>query len=161
MSEKMNMHANLDIPEMLRSLRGKAPWGIRLGQGSFLTLEFGKPLQQSSSGRVSHGEWHLWLYMCNWRVELQNEVLVGSDDAREEIQKMLDSVNFAELEDVQLLFPSLDLILKFGDLKILTFSSSRNDENQWWLFTPQGKCLTIHGGGRYHYGNAHQGRMTV
>lgn len=149
-----------DIAKTIALLRGKAPWGIRLGHGSFITMEFGRLKEKTPPDRIPHGELHLWLYMCNWRMELRDRVVVGSDDSREAIQEALDSNTFDEVQEVQVLSPSLDLVVQFrSGLKILTLSSSRSGKDQWWLFTPEGKCLMVHGGGEYIFENENQSKQ--
>lgn len=74
------------IERLVRRLYGEPCWGVKPGVGSFLTLEFGKPIckcvSQSSqpralprafdklwrAGKSVHGEWHLWIYCCHWEV---------------------------------------------------------------------------------------------
>jgi hypothetical protein len=155
----MHRKPDTDIAGITSELRDKIPWGVRLGQGSFITMEFGKARKKTSAGSIIHGEWHLWLYMCNWRIELPNKILAGSDDSRERIQKVLESATFDKVTDIRVASPSLDLTIQFGSkLKILTFSSSRNELDQWWLFTRDGNCLAVHGGGKYTYGSENQPR---
>ena len=62
-------------------------WNAKSGWGSFLTMEFGLPhleirepsppkpdwslrTRRSQARRlvVVHGEWHLWIYCCEWKV---------------------------------------------------------------------------------------------
>ena len=144
----------MNLAETILGLQGKVPWGVRLGHGSFLTLEFGKKASQKEANGIAHGEWHLWLYMCNWRIEFADKILAGSADSRKEIQKALDATTFDKITEIQLASPSLDLVIQFGtSLRILTFSSSSGEADQWWLFTPDGNCLRVHGGGKYVCGN--------
>src|SRR5215213_6024148 len=68
-------------------LIGLAAWSVRIGHGSFLTLEFGTPhlsvrepivAKPGASEKVRKalarrrvrpvGEWHLWIYCWHWRV---------------------------------------------------------------------------------------------
>jgi hypothetical protein len=115
-------------------------------------MEFGKR-EEESSGKVVHGEWHLWLYLCDWRIESGGQIIAGSDDDRSAIEGALKDLLFGAIESVGLLDPTLDLSLQFSSgTKVLTFSSSSSrDEDQWMLFTPDGHCLTVHGGGSYEY----------
>ncbi|MCU1244544.1 MAG: hypothetical protein JWN02_454, partial [Acidobacteria bacterium] len=62
-------------------------WGVKRGYSTFLTFEFGNPslvirepivaspgasasLRRMLARRNVHarGEWHLWIYCCNWSV---------------------------------------------------------------------------------------------
>ncbi|MGB6431700.1 MAG: hypothetical protein WBF06_14025 [Candidatus Acidiferrales bacterium] len=144
--------ANAEIMEIVSTLKGKAPWGVRLGHGSFVTMEFGDP-DPRAGGRVIHGEWHLWLYMCNWRIEAKHRIFAGSNDDRKAIEATLGDLSFDSIESIDVIQPSLDLSIQFrSGIRILTFSSSSDhDEEEWKLFTPGGKCLLAYGDGTYEY----------
>jgi hypothetical protein len=78
-------------------LLGLPCWGVKSGYGTFLTLEFGEPREHifgplksdSKNSKVRellakrqvfvHGEWHLWIYCCRWRVLVGDEVVGFSD----------------------------------------------------------------------------------
>ena len=146
---KQHMEYNL-IEETVSKLIGKAPWDARLGEGSFLTMEFGKP-EANPTGHVTHGEWHLWLYMCMWRIETQEEILAGSEDDRSRIRKLLENLDLNTIKDIRVARPSLDLWIEFtSGVKLLTFSNTTRSEEQWMLFTPDGSVLTTYGGGAFH-----------
>src|ERR1017187_8707670 len=70
-----------------RSIYGKSCWDVKPGYGSFLTFEFGQPhlvvrepiaASTSAPAKVREalarsqvyprGEWHLWIYCCDWEV---------------------------------------------------------------------------------------------
>ncbi len=144
--------SSTEVEIITSQLQTKSAWDIRLGEGSFLTMEFGSP-ESNPSGSRAHGEWHLWLYMCNWRIETDDKVLVGSDDDRETIQSVLKTAVFGETKTVQVVAPSKDLSINFASgLKVHTFSSSSDrDEEQWKLFTPEGKVLVMYGDGTWQY----------
>src|ERR1700683_4892598 len=135
----------IEAATIVSQLQGKRPWNIQLGEGSFITMEFGAP-EANPSGRRVHGEWHLWLYMCNWRIETADKVLAGSNDDHEKVQSVLKTEVFDETKTFQVLEPSKDLFIDFtSGLKLHTFSSSSDhDEEQWKLFTPEGKVLLIY-----------------
>jgi hypothetical protein len=63
---------------------------------------------------------------------------------------------FDETKTFQVLEPSKDLFIDFtSGLKLHTFSSSSDhDEEQWKLFTPEGKVLLIYGDGTHQYVNS-------
>jgi hypothetical protein len=121
-------------------------------------MDFGRVKEEEPPARFPHGEWHLWLYMCHWRIEAQGKVLAGSDDSREKIQEALDAAVFNEVQEIQALPPSFDLTIQFDSgAKILTFSSfADEEEDQWLLFTPGDMCLGVYGGGKFDYHSANQ-----
>lgn len=61
------MHS-ISVTQIISALGGKAPWGVRLGHGSFLTMEFGRVKEEDHPARFPRGEWHQWLYMCHQSV---------------------------------------------------------------------------------------------
>jgi hypothetical protein len=151
------MEYNL-IAETVSKLIGKAPWDVRLGEGSFLTMEFGKP-EANPTSHVTHGEWHLWLYMCMWRIETQEAVLAGSEDDRSRIKKLLENLAFKTIEDIRVARPSLDLSIEFtSGVKLFTFADTTRSEEQWKLFTPDGNVLIAYGGGAFHCVGANEPR---
>lgn len=53
----------------------------QLGYGSFITFDFGKDILikgKKSSNDFEIGEWHLWVYMCTWRLEQNGDPIVGA-----------------------------------------------------------------------------------
>jgi len=142
---------NQPVRDAIASLVGKAPWDVRLGVGSFLTLEFGKRIVRVGERR-QHGEWHLWLYMCNWRLQTSSAVLTGSSDNRDAIENSLKAVHWGSITEVTVTEPALDMSLSFDSgLQLMTFSSTSFDEDQWILYTPDNMALATSGGGHYRH----------
>jgi hypothetical protein len=152
MATSVDIHV---IEEKLKPLLGKKAWGVALGVGSFITLEFGRPLAPyaTKQGReVIHGEWHLWVYDCAWRLETADGVLVASEDDRNEIEEAIKSLEGAALKLVELFPPALDTLLKFDNgLTLRLFPIYSNDADHWMLFTPEKKVLTIGPGTDWSY----------
>jgi hypothetical protein len=146
------MLSEVGVLELIGNLKGQSPWGVQLGVGSFLTMEFGKP-EANGSGGLAHGEWHLWFYLCGWRIENENRVITGSEDERSRIETELKNLALGSIEKINLVRPSLDLIIHLSaGTKVLTFStSSARNGVEWMLFTPDGNCLTVYGDGSYEY----------
>jgi hypothetical protein len=141
---------NTSIADTVSRLLGQEPWDVRLGEGSFLTMEFGRP-EANPAGDIVHGEWHLWLYMCMWRIETRDAVLAGSEDDSAATKKLLGDLPFGSVQAIDIVRPSLDLSIQFGSgVKLLTFSYTTRGEEQWKLFTPENIVLTVYGGGRFH-----------
>jgi hypothetical protein len=153
------MRSGVDPIELVERLKGKAPWGVRLGVGSFLTMEFGRP-ETNVGDRAAHGEFHLWFCMCSWRIETGERVIVGSEDERPAIEAVLKNLGLGSVEKIELVGPSLDLAIQFGPaIRVLTFSaSSARNQEQWMLFMPDGNCLTVYGDGSYEYAPSNEPR---
>ena len=93
-------------------LIGLAAWSVRKGHGSFLTLEFGAPhleirepivARHSTSERVRKslarrrvrpaGEWHLWIYCCNWRAWSEGVEIACSESPDDKIIAAADDLD--------------------------------------------------------------------
>jgi hypothetical protein len=71
-------------------------WGAKHGFGSFLTLEFGA----SSPVREGYGEWHLWIYCCNWRIVREGVELAWSESDGSSIKRAVSTLNQHCLSDI-------------------------------------------------------------
>jgi|SRR5215469_14387608 len=141
-----------EISEQLTAFQrliGLAPWGVKLGHGSFLTLEFGKKITQEFRGKShTHGEWHLWLRSCAWRIHREGRVLIASGDDREVIERAISRLEWGALRKAVVDSLALDVRLEFADhLELLAFTNHRYRYEQWELFKPEGRVLTANAGG--------------
>jgi hypothetical protein len=82
-------------------------WNVRQGYGSFVTLEFGQPHQEvhrvrtpkTGPARYPHrvvvirGDWHLWIYCCDWRMKYLEESLATSESDAETIASACRRIN--------------------------------------------------------------------
>src|SRR5260370_41554577 len=88
------MKANTDLREYFAPILGERPWRARHGWGSFLTFDFGRRVRVNSHFR---GEWHLWIYQCEWELRIRDRVIVHSESSR----RLID-VAVRQLEKEQL-----------------------------------------------------------
>ncbi|MEV0096007.1 hypothetical protein [Streptomyces sp. NPDC050738] len=124
-------------------LLGQRAWDVRRGIGSFVTMEFGKPLPPDQSGRV-YGQWHLWIQMTAWRLETAGQVLVGSED--EGLEEALTQLEGRPLTGVVIKPPALETRFDFDGLRLQTFPMYRKDPeegefDQWLLWLSTGGVL--------------------
>ena len=145
-----------DIPNKIQGLKA---YNVKLGHGSFLTIDFGEPIEikvQTKKGieKFTRGEWHLWIYMCAWRIDKGNRALVGSNDSRNKIESVLKKIDGKEL----ILFDlkhSLDAVLVFdGKYELRMFSINTEDQDQWMIYTPDRNVLTVGPGNKCSYESA-------
>lgn len=138
----------IDFGSLFANLYDKSPWGVRRGVGTFLTMEFGAP-ESPPRGTVAHGEWHLWLYFCDWRLESDPRIVTGSNDEGEVIDAALQDAKLGKLQHVELSQPFKDLVIQFeSGHRLRTFSSSSDPTaDQWKLYMPDGNCLIVGGSG--------------
>src|SRR5271165_141024 len=98
---------------VLPSLIGKAPWQVSVAADSVVSMEFGVHDPRQSGVRI-HGEWSFWLYLCAWRIETQDSLVVGSEDSIDTIRKAFAGLSWGPIRDLTLAKPALDLDINFG-----------------------------------------------
>jgi len=148
---------------------GEFCWGVRPGYGSFLTLEFGKPhlevrepmiANKGVSARVCegmarrgvfvHGEWHLWIYCCDWEV-LSKGKRVGDSSTKRKIWSAVDCLDGQKLTRFSMSPRNVHCIFEFDLGATLKTKAYDKDSEQWILFEPSHKALTVRADGRYSY----------
>jgi hypothetical protein len=124
-------------------LLGQRAWNVRRGIGSFVTIEFGRPLPPDARGTV-HGEYHLWIMMAAWRLETTDQVIVGSED--QGLDQALARLEGRPLTDVLIRPPALETRFDFAGLRLETFPIYRRDPGEgeyehWMLWLGDGDVL--------------------
>ena len=139
-----------EIHRILSGLIGQSAWGVFLGVGSYITAEFGSA-KSADSGRV-HGEWHLWVYNCAWRLQTADAVLAGSEDDRERLRTVLEALNGKTLRSFTVYCPAGEATLTFeGDLELRLFPVTTTDYEHWMVFAPDGHVLQMGPGAEWTY----------
>lgn len=129
------------IETLIAPLLQQPAWGVRLGVGSFVTVEFGAPVVRE--GRP-HGEWHLWVYCCAWRLETPTAVLAGSEDERPKLEEAVKNLEGRTLLSVELMAPSLQATLLFDTgLRLHLLPVTSEEYEHWLLYLPDGNVLVI------------------
>jgi hypothetical protein len=159
------------VDRSFERVRGRPCWGVKRGYASFLTLEFGEPhleireprsLGRDASRRVReglarrlatvHGEWHLWIYYCDWVVH-KGDVVVGDSSSARRIDRAAGFLNGQKLLSVTLRSRGARTQFEFdlgGRLETIPFD--RKSE-QWLLYEPSGKVLTLRADRKISYMN--------
>lgn len=127
----------------------------QLGYGSFITIDFGKNIiikGKNPSNDFERGEWHLWVYMCAWRLEQNGNPIIGAGDEKDSIRPKISLLTGKKILKVQILNNSFDTILDFEEgYRLLLFSFSIEDDEQWMFFTPNRKVFTAGPGTSWEY----------
>jgi hypothetical protein len=115
-------------------------------------MEFGSPIPPlNQKGRV-HGEWHLWIYDCAWRLDEGNTVLVASEDERSKIERAIQCIEGRILTSVVVVPPALETSFDFENKIVLhLFPIYTENVEHWMLFTPEKKVLVIGPGTNWSY----------
>lgn len=146
--------------ELLSQVVGKRITRSKLGYGSFITIDWGKDIIEEFKTKDGiekqiFGEWHLWVYMCAWRLEQNGDPIIGSGDERNAIQPKIPLLISKELLQVQVINNSFDLIFDFEKgYRLLLFSFEIEDSEQWLFFTPNEKVFTAGPGTNWKYNDS-------
>lgn len=147
-----------EIHTKLQGVIGQKAWGVKRGVGSFITIDFGQPMPPKSPNGKAHGEWHLWVYGGEWRLEKENQVVVASEDDQAKIEAEIPSIEGCALQAFEVMTPALDAVLTFEQeivLRIFSIYSEETDDrgmDSWMLYTPDaGNVITVHAGGKWSY----------
>ncbi|OYW97252.1 MAG: hypothetical protein B7Z14_18215, partial [Bosea sp. 32-68-6] len=108
------------IGSVFAPLLGLPCWNVRKGRGSFLTFEFGDPALEvrepiapttTASGKIMAswrrrtvrpiGEWHLWIYCCNWRCSARGSEIAHSESEDEKIEAAAAELDGQRLRSVR------------------------------------------------------------
>ena len=95
------------IDSVFQPVIGKMCWAVETGVGSSLTFEFGEPhwkvirepyVSKSKKTRIIrhsqrrivyvYGDWHLWIWSCDWRY-FHNNTFIGDSDANKRELKQI------------------------------------------------------------------------
>ncbi len=141
--------------EILNKLIGQRVSAINLGHGSFLTIDLGNLFEkQGKRHTYLVGQYHLWVYMCAWRIDKDNKPLVASSDSRDKIRDAIAIIAGATLTNY-VLNSSLDAQFSFNNNVTLTlFNISTQDEEQWMLYVWENdirNVLVIGPGNSWYY----------
>lgn len=126
--------------KLFSELLGEKTRNVKLGHGSFITIDFGKDVEHKG---IIKGEWRLWIIFATWRLEKNHESIVTSNDDRNEIKTKIAILENKQLLKATILNNVFDLMLEFeSDLQLLTTSSGKSDyDKQWMLFTPKNEIF--------------------
>jgi hypothetical protein len=132
-----------EIQDKFKQVLGRKSWGVTLGKGHNLILNFGSAIQAEDS-QLIYGEWTLLLYGCAWRIETTEHVLCASADSRSKIQSSIGELEDATIVSIDLSFPSLDTTLTFdNNIFLRLFPVYLDEYYHWKLVDPDDNALII------------------
>ena len=131
------------IYEIVKPLLGHAAWNVKIGVGSFITMEFGDPTPGAHQ-RI-FGEWYLWIYCCGWYLENPTGDFIGSEDPREVIKQRITILEGHSLDEIVISSVAFETNFVYDSGLVLhTFPLNFVDPCEYWkLFTPIGKVLVL------------------
>jgi hypothetical protein len=159
------------IDDIFKPVYGKPCWQVKQGYGSFLTFEFGEPhlhtyeprqASEHASEKVRknfarrhvyvHGDWHLWIYLCDWRILLQGQEIAKADHNRRIIRNAILEVDGQALTKVNV-NSSLESVFEFdlgGRLEVVPNNEIyKKTGDLWLLYEPSGNVFALRADGQY------------
>jgi hypothetical protein len=150
---------------------GKPCWRVSPGWGSFLTFEFGKPHLEINEPTVPKGntseklrlhmakrrvfikgDWHLWIYCCNWKVLSKKGELVGESTSEPSIQRAADFLDGQKLVRFSITPEQTLCTFEFDLGGVMETRPYDRQSVQWFFFdAPVHKVLVLRADGCYSY----------
>lgn len=162
------------IAELLEPVLGRPSWLVRLGYGTFITMEFGEPAVRVSDPVLTKihidgapgqartrrstvgGQWHLWVYCCQWSLLLGGTQLADSESDDTTMHRALHVLDGQALTAVEI--EPADGRTRFTfDLgcSLLTCpdppgtGGDTEPAVQWYLYLRSGPVLAVRDDGHY------------
>lgn len=157
------------ITDVFTPIYGKPCWQVHQGYGSFLTFEFGEPHLTVREPRPSskvptiaarrlvviHGDWHLWAYLCDWRILSHGRFMAHCESSRSIISKATSELNGQLLQRVTV-HKSLMTVFEFdlgGRLETRpNIQAYGKTSTLWHLYEPSGEVFSLRSDGKYDHG---------
>ncbi|NJB36627.1 hypothetical protein [Croceivirga sp. JEA036] len=164
-----------EIQDILLPIIGQFVWGVKQGYGSFLNLEFGKPITEFSrihkpkgenkfpfnefeSRHVTiKGEHSFFICMSNWKIYAKGNILAHDESERDEIKFALGFINGQKLNSILINTKENITELEFdlGGILVISGKNYADEINEMWNFyTESEKVLTYRNDRKATYGKA-------
>jgi hypothetical protein len=138
-----------ELLALVQPLLGLPSWNVQRGHGSFLTFEFGQPHLVSHEPRerrptdpipgrrrltYAHGDWHLWVYCCQWAASQEGVALAHSESTDAEIDTAMRALGGQALSELSLDTARTTFHFDLGGkLETQPFD---DESEQWHLYMP-------------------------
>jgi|SRR5581483_4349346 len=148
---------------------GKPCWQARPGHGTFLTFEFGRPhldirepvaATKRATTRVRarlarrsveiHGDWHLWIYCCEWEVFSRGK-RVGDSSRKATARRAVETLDGQKLTQFSISPRKVECVFRFDLGGMLRTYPYDKESEQWLLYEPAHKVLVLRADGRYQH----------
>lgn len=152
------------IEDVFAPLIGLPAWRVTAGVGSFLTMEFGNPHLEirepikslKNRGVYPKGEWHFWIYCCDWKAYIGNGQYVTSEEDRASLQKVASFFDGQILLSAKLDTESVKCTFSFDLGGVIELTPYLDGEaNEMWLLYHSPDVWTCTNEGEITRGNIH------
>jgi hypothetical protein len=171
------MSVNNIVQQVFKKVYGKPSWQVHKGYGSSITFEFGKPKLKVSkkvlrpkAGRKwpkypqrtakVRGDWHLWIYCCDWEIRQDGRRIGHSESEDKKINQACSILNGQILTSVVVDPRSLRTDFSFDLGGHLQTKPSRGEVREMWMLKcSNGRWFCVRADGKYSYqsGNTQMG----
>jgi|SRR5690349_1549933 hypothetical protein len=137
------MDLRKQVESLFRPVIGQKAWGASIGWGSFVTIEFGS---KHLFNHHYHGEWHLWLYQCDWQLYSGQRLLANSESKKRIMQVAAENINGTALERASFDERKMASEFRFGEelrLVCQPYADATPDEESWILFLPDQQVVSL------------------
>ena len=161
------------IKKAFSPIYGRPSYLDHQGYGSFVTMEFGEPRLETDPPRdrpfhfwkkkkaltlpsrlvTVRGEWHLWIYCCDWVLRWQDRRLAHSESSTARIARGFALLEGQSLTDVVVNPDDGRSVFSF-DLGCTLHTTPYGDdpeEEQWFLAEPTGWWWSVRADGHYSH----------
>ena len=137
------MQIKKQIEALFHPLIGQKAWGASIGYGSFVTIEFGR---RHRFDHHDHGEWHLWLYQCDWELHSGKRLLAHSESKKHFMELAIDNLNERNLTGMSFDSRLMRTVFTFDNdlhLACKPYPDADPDEEYWMLFLPDQQVVSL------------------
>lgn len=170
----------IDIGAEFQPLIGLHAWQVSHGYGSFVTMEFGNPqlevhksmlMRSSLEGLPNQierrfvepcGQWHLWIYCCDWSITLKGVQVAHDESDDDTVDRSLKILNGQILTTVSVTGVA-ETQFEFDLGAVLTTRPSSPEcyggeaVEQWFLYKPNEQVLSLRSDGCVSLGPDNRG----
>lgn len=117
-------------------------WQAKKGHGSFLTLDMGrKTVNKRRDGtEFFAGEFHLWIYMCNWTLSFNDNPYLSSESIDDASSSLLAKVEGGTLTSIEANADTVLITLSNGfKFELTSASKEDSDDDYFILYTPSSR----------------------
>jgi len=157
------------LQQIIKKVYGKPSWNVHRGYGSSITFEFGEPTLEifkkvrepnAKSGRQYpyryarvHGEWHLWIFCCDWVIR-QDGRKVGDSTSIGKIDRGCSVLGGQYLTSVSVSPKNWQTDFHFdlgGTLQTKPYKKDDEPSEMWCLRCPDGRWFAIRADGKFSH----------
>jgi hypothetical protein len=133
-----------ELEGLLKPIFGLRSWGVRLGMGSFIFLEFGERNPAYQPPETPRGKWSFWIYCCHWQLSRAGIELAHSESDRDSIRTAIQVLDGAKLASISLEHNEGRCHFSFEDeIAFVTTSYQEDAHNKMWMLFYAGKCISV------------------